>query len=85
MNKSEIEKAAEEYCKIFELKYMNNDTPRLSGRDYLVHGFMDGIEFVLNNQNEVMKRRLKSLIEIVDDNYIKTLIEDALSELEGEQ
>ncbi len=39
------DEAAENYPATYELMYMNADTPRLSGSEYLVHGFKSGSDW----------------------------------------
>lgn len=61
-----IEEKAEKYPAYYELRYMNADTPRLSGSEYLIDGYKAGAEFITTD--------LKALSQVPE---VKALI-DAL-------
>lgn len=42
--KKQLEEMANSYPAYYEMRFMNADTPRLSGAEYLVHGYKAGAQ-----------------------------------------
>lgn len=54
---------AKSYPSYYELIYMNSDTPRLSGSEYLQHGYKAGFDKAV----ELMQEREKIAVEALSD------------------
>jgi hypothetical protein len=66
---SERDLKAEDYPRLYETYYMNDDAPRLSGKDCLVHGYKAGWNTALQSsevtklreENRIMREALKQI------------------------
>ena len=81
---------AKDYPFVYEIKYMNADTSRLSGAEYLVHGYKAGwtdSQAEMTKVVELMREALKICASPYSSEYKERVAEQALAklrELEGE-
>lgn len=58
-----IKAAADNYANIYEMTLMNTDTPRLSGREYLTHGYEKGVDMGIALGREQMLREVVAWLD----------------------